>query len=295
MKRFSLSTVEMAGVVGLCAVLAAVLLPWLVRGVASTPEQLCAGNLKALGLAHRLYAAEHDGRWAPRMVPYHEPYAEEAPCWSSFDGELLVPDYLTRLDVLLCPADVEFTGKLQADTVVQPVHESWQDAPAPNPVRGKSAYTATPDFSYVYWGFAVYPHDVATAEQMRAVGDVLDNVAGTGVNQRTRFDQTVTVPAPDGAAPLVLHRLENGVSRLLAAAHPDAWRAPTDADIPVIWDTVRVKESSPIVNEFNHLPAAANVLFLDGHVEWGRYERPAGSNFWMLTQAAFTDGRPSFP
>ena len=45
----------------------------------------------------------------------------------------------------------------------------------------------------------------------------------------------------------------------------------------------------------SHTPLAANVLFMDGHAEFGRYPQPAGSRFWMLTPAAQTDGLPNFP
>jgi len=62
-----------------------------------------------------------------------------------------------------------------------------------------------------------------------------------------------------------------------------------------MWDTVRTDEGVPRPNEVNHLPLAANVLFMDGHVEFARYPQPSGSAFWMLTEAAQRDGISNFP
>jgi len=62
-----------------------------------------------------------------------------------------------------------------------------------------------------------------------------------------------------------------------------------------MWDTVRTDNGRPIQYEVNHLPLAANVLFMDGHVEFARYPQPEGSVFWMLTKTAATEGCPNFP
>jgi prepilin-type processing-associated H-X9-DG protein len=67
------------------------------------------------------------------------------------------------------------------------------------------------------------------------------------------------------------------------------------SSIPVMWDTVRTDNGKPEPEEVNHLPLAANVLFMDGHVEYARYPQSADSPFWMLTKAAQTDGEPNFP
>ena len=35
------------------------------------------------------------------------------------------------------------------------------------------------------------------------------------------------------------------------------------------------------------LPGGDNVLFMDGHVEFGRYPQPAGSMLWPVSELAF--------
>ena len=61
-----------------------------------------------------------------------------------------------------------------------------------------------------------------------------------------------------------------------------------------MWDTFRTDNGNPMPDNLNHT-AGANVLFMDGHVEFGRYPQPEGGRFWMLTKTAATDGIDTWP
>jgi len=58
---------------------------------------------------------------------------------------------------------------------------------------------------------------------------------------------------------------------------------------------VRTDNGRPLYREINHSPLGANVLFMDGHVEYANYPQPDGSKFFMVSKAAATDGVPIFP
>jgi prepilin-type N-terminal cleavage/methylation domain-containing protein/prepilin-type processing-associated H-X9-DG protein len=67
--------------------------------------------------------------------------------------------------------------------------------------------------------------------------------------------------------------------------------AAAQSILPVMWDTSHVGMSggqpgSIDVGNFNHLPGGSNVLFMDGHVEFGRYPQPNGSKMFMISPAA---------
>jgi prepilin-type N-terminal cleavage/methylation domain-containing protein/prepilin-type processing-associated H-X9-DG protein len=48
-------------------------------------------------------------------------------------------------------------------------------------------------------------------------------------------------------------------------------------------------------DRFNHVPGGSNILFWDGHVEFGRYPQPAGTKMWPVSEYAFRDSMWNFP
>ncbi len=90
----------------------------------------------------------------------------------------------------------------------------------------------------------------------------------------------------DGA--LTIYRLREGIERFLITNINDpAASAAAQSDIWVMADWVQVDVGSR-TEEFNHIPGGANVLYLDGHVEFLRYP-----NEWpvnpLLSIVASTD------
>ncbi|MBI5093639.1 MAG: hypothetical protein HZB26_14495 [Candidatus Hydrogenedentes bacterium] len=241
-----------------------------------------------------MFADENNGNWAPRAIVYKRPYQPDLGCWSSFDGVYIYPEYLADHTVTLCPSDAEYANWLDPKTIIYPVDSSWQTAPDPNPVRGKTEFPLLSDRSYVYWGYVVEPSDVADPADMGQFGRILDNVTPQSVNVVTRF-QDVNITKPSNGQTVRLYRFREGVERFLVTdINNPAGSAKGQSTIAVMWDTVRTDNGAPVPNEYNH-PAGANVLFMDGHAEFSGYSQPAGSKFWMLTKVAATDGLPSFP
>lgn len=288
--------VELLVVIAIISILAAIILPALGRARESGRRTQCVSNLKQMGQVFRMFADEHGGDWVPRMVPYHLPYDPVQICWSSFDGVLLYPEYLADYNVIFCPSDPEY-GWLPDDRgrLFRPVGPGWDTDPGDNPVEGMTEYPALADYCYVYWGFMIEPRNVSTAEDMAAVGTKLDNISTESVNFGTRYDDQVVV-LPSTGEEITLYYLRDGVARFTVSdINNPSVGALAESNVAVYWDTVRTEDGSPVWHEVNHSPLAANVLFMDGHVELARYPQPNGSTLFMASKAAAEDGIRVFP
>ena len=66
-----------------------------------------------------------------------------------------------------------------------------------------------------------------------------------------------------------INRLKEGIERfLITDINNAAGSARAQSNVAVMWDT-----TSTDPGEFNHLPGGSNVLFMDGHVEFHKYDK----------------------
>jgi len=70
-----------------------------------------------------------------------------------------------------------------------------------------------------------------------------------------------------------LYRLKEGINRfLITDINNPAASAVADSECPVMWDLIsHLSKIGSGTTYFNHIPGGANVLFMDGHVEFIKY------------------------
>lgn len=294
MLRRGFTLVELLVVMAIIALLTAFLLPALSRARESARIKVCMSNLKELGLACRMFADEHAGHWPPRHVPYFRTYAPDMICWSFFDGAYMYPEYFNEIELTICPSDSEWFPQVE-NNLSRGVGHGWNAAPEPNPVKNRATYPPTPDYSYVYWGYLVEPRFCGTRNDLNLLGLILDGHGPGQVTVQTRW-QDLRMVLPSTGRQETLYRLREGVERFLVEdINNPAARATAASNVPVMWDTIRTVDGQPMWNNCNHLPLAANVLFMDGHVEWAKYPQPDQSRLWMLSTIAEDTDYPNFP
>ena len=109
--RKAFSLVELLVVIGIIAVLLALLLPALSKARRQAQQVACLSNLRQLGIALLAYAEEHRG-WFPVSAEADTPHREDWVYWQPNRklSESRVWPYLRNTEVLKCPAGVAQRG-----------------------------------------------------------------------------------------------------------------------------------------------------------------------------------------
>jgi prepilin-type processing-associated H-X9-DG protein len=243
MSRARLSFTEVLVIVAIISVVASVLGPALLAkprecGIRSA----CVNNLKQVGLVLNLYASENEGKFPP---------IDDSPGNFMFEGNVMYPEYLTDVHIVACPSDPDYQWntnfRLDAD------HSDGTKA-------GQIHPDCITDMSYSYIGWMVM-----TDHEAIGFFDAYDN----GLLPWGRDHDLIVHPGLGTGEGNAIYRLSQEVDRFLI---PDT-NTPIQGDesgasiVPVMWDQI-----STHISEFNHVPAGQNVLYLDGHVEFHRYD-----------------------
>ncbi len=224
----------------------------------------------------------------------------------------IYPEYLTDPQLVLCPSDPRH-GELWAG--MHDDHGNLR-FDAINPSM-KWACAIDASYTYFGWALDKYGYDLDTARELGVILDIIsqvgeehripDNVAdfrGPGQLVGTvhaaavdimpavlNNDHQALARAVDSDANLArselygeflglgnggsdrVYRLREGVERFMITDinNPGA-SAMAQSTLPIMFDQVATE-----VSLFNHIPGGANVLFMDGHVAFERYEAQ-GSN-----------------